>query len=214
MIMTNYIKLLLHLKNFEGDGNMHPIVQLFDNKPIDEVKNILQELSDEGFIIFTGGESRYLSYFSKTNILTNETVWTESPNNEYILNTPPPPLRAKITFKGSKYLKEELQMQEAGKYNISVSGQGATTNFVIESQNVNIDNKANFVNKADKIIDAINNNDSIENTVKAKVINDLTIAKKQIDENGKVSGDLMKTILEYGSNISSIAQLVLALFVS
>lgn len=58
----------------------------------------------------------------------------------------------------------------------------------------------------------VNNDQTIDNDIKAKVINDLTIAKSQIDQNGKVSGDLMKRILEYGSNISSIGQLVLALF--
>ena len=103
-------------------------------------------------------------------------------------------------------------MQESGKYNISVTGQGATNNFVIESQNVTIDNKVNFAIRADNIIDTISNDSSITNDIKAKVINDLTVAKKQVEQTGKVSGELTKTIFEYASNISSIGQLVLGLF--
>lgn len=210
--MSNYLRLLLHLKQFDGDGKLHPVEQLFPYTSVDDIKSILNELSEEGLIKYAGREERYLSFFVEQNILTNKTKWTESPLNEHILNSEPEPFKAKITFKGSKYLKEELQMQETGKYNIAVTGQGATNNFVIESQNVTIDSKTNFATCADNIIETITNDNRIDNDIKAKVINDLTIAKKQVDQNGKVSGDTMKQILEYASNISSIGQLVLGLF--
>lgn len=202
----------MHLKQFDGDGKLHPIEHIFPDISTSDIKNILNELSEEGLIKFVGRETRYLSFVISHNLLTGETSSEESPFNDEILNSKPEPFKAKITFKGSKYLKEELQMQESGKYNIAVTGQGATNNFVIESQNVTIDNKANFATRADNIIDTINNDSSIDNDVKAKVINDLIIAKKQVDQNGKVSGDTMKHILEYASNISSIGQLVLSLF--
>jgi len=210
--MNNYIRLLLHLKQFDGDGKMHPVEHIFPDTSTNDIKSILNELSEEGLIKYAGREERYLSFVVSKNILTGETSSVESPFNDQILNSEPEPFKAKITFKGSKYLKEELQMQESGKYNIAVTGQGATNNFVIESQNVTIDNKANFATRADNIIDTINNDNSIDNDIKAKVINDLTIAKKQVDQYGKVSGDTMKNILEYASNISSIGQLVLGLF--
>ena len=210
--MNNYIKLLLHLKSVEGDGKEHPVEQLFPTETKDEIRSILQELSDEGLIKFSGRETQYLSFIVEQNIFTNERRVTQSPMNDLIMKSEPKPFRAKITFKGSKYLKEELQMQESGKYNIAVTGQGATNNFVIESQNVNIDNKASFATLADNIIDTINNDNSIENDIKNKVINDLTIAKNQVELNGKVSGETIKQILEYASNISSIGQLVLGLF--
>lgn len=210
--MNNYRKLLLHLKQFEGDGQLHLVEFLFPNTSSNALKSILNELSEEGLIKFAGREERFLSFIVEKNLLTNQTEWAEHPLNDNILNSEPESFKAKITFKGSKYLKEELQMQESSKYNISVSGQGAINNFVIESQNVTIENKFNFTNTADKIIETINNDNSIENGIKAKVINDLVIAKKQINQNGKVSGDLMNRILEYGSKISSIGQLVLGLF--
>lgn len=210
--MNNYLKLLLHLKQFDGDGKLHPIEHLFIDTSTNDIKSILHELSEEGLIKFAGREERYLSFIFSKNILTGETSSIESPLNDHILNSEPEPFKAKITFKGSKYLKEELQMQEAGKYNIAVTGAGTTNNFVIESQNVNIDNKTNFAARVDSIIDTIKNDNSVENDIKAKIINDLINAKKQVDQNGKVSGGTMKQILEYASNISSIGQLVLGLF--
>jgi hypothetical protein len=210
--MNNYLRLLLYLKTFEGDGNEHMVEHLFPENTITEIKNILQELSDEGLVKYLGREERYLSFTVEQNILTNKTKWTDGPLNDHILNSDPPPFKAKITFKGSKYLKEELQMQESGKYNISVNGEGAVNNFVIDSQNVSINNKTSFASRADHIIDLVKSDQSINEDIKAQVVNDVTIAKTQINQSGKISGDLMKRILEYGSNISSIGQLVLGLF--
>lgn len=102
--MNNYLRLLLHLKQFEGDGNQHPVEHLFPDSSQSNIKSILQELSDEGLITFTGRETRYLSFVVEQNILTNQTRWTENPLNDHILKTDPPPFRAKITFKGSKHL--------------------------------------------------------------------------------------------------------------
>lgn len=210
--MNNYIRLLLHLKQFEGDGKFHSVEHLFKGISTADLKIILDELSEEGFIKYCGREEKYISFVIEKHFITNEFTQIENPLNNQIINSEPEPYKAKITFKGSKFLKEELQMQESGKYNIAVTGQGATNNFVIESQNVTIDNKANFATRADNIIDTINNDNSIDNDIKAKVINDLTIAKKQVDQYGKVSGETIKNILEYASNISSIGQLVLGLF--
>lgn len=209
--MNNYIKLLLHLKTFEGDGKEHPVEHLFPDLLTDDINNILTELSDEGLIKFSGREKRYLSFVFTQNIMTGESQTIESPNNENILKSDPKPFTAKITFKGSKYLKEELQMQEAGKYNFSLSGQGATNNIVIESKNVTINNKADFSKRVDNIINTLQSDKSVDADLKNKAVQDLQLAKTEVDKNGQVPPDLLKTILEYGSNISSIGQLVLSL---
>ncbi|WP_026968201.1 hypothetical protein [Algoriphagus terrigena] len=210
--MNNYTRLLLYLKQFEGDGIEHPVEQLLSDKPEEEIRSILQELSEEGLIKYSGKETRYMSFIVETNPLTSKTKWTESPFNEHIRNSEPKPFKAKITFKGSKYLKEELQMQEQGKYNISVHGQGATNNFVIESQNVSIGNSTKFSTKADSIIEAINLDSSVDDTTKQKIINDIVLAKSQVENHGRINPGLAKQILEYGSSISSIGQLVMGLF--
>lgn len=208
--MNNYLKILLHLKKHEGDGKQHPVEHLFPESSTREIENILIELQREGLISYSGRDEK-LSFILSANLLTGEKTIVESPLNEHIYNSEPTPYHAKITFKGSKYLKEELQMQESGKYNIAVSGQGAINNFVIESSNVTIDNKTNFYQKADEIIETLNNDASINNDTKSKAISTIELAKSQIQESGKVSPSTIKTILEYASFISSIGQLALAL---
>lgn len=210
--MNNYLKILLHLKQFEGDGKYHEVEPLFNDMTSSELKNVLQELADEELLKFTGRETRYDSFIVEKNILTGETNITESPFNEINRNSEPSPLKAKITFKGSKYLKEEIEMKESGKYNIAVTGSGANNTFVIESKNVDIDNKPTFNNQIEKIIDQVNNDSTIDNSTKEQVLSTLQTAKNEVDQKGKVSSEVVKKILEYGSNISSIGQLVLGLF--
>jgi len=108
------------------------------------MKNVLQELSDEELIKFVGRETRNDSFVIEKNMLTGKTKWTESPLNEINLKTKPKPFKAKITFKGSKYLKEEIEMKESGKNNIAITASGTNNTLVIESKNVEIDNKPTF----------------------------------------------------------------------
>ncbi|MBI3234203.1 MAG: hypothetical protein HYZ42_09210 [Bacteroidetes bacterium] len=210
--MNNYIKLLLYLKQFEGDALLHPVEQLFPDMHINNIKSILTELSAEGLIKFEGREEKYSSVIVSKNLLTGEVYSEGSLFSREELNSGLDSFKAMITFKGSKHLKEELQMQESGKYNISVTGQGATNNIVIDSQNVSINNKIKFESLADKIINTLKHDSDIDDGLKAQIIDDMTIAKSQFVENGKVSNNLIQKILEYGSNISSIGQLVLGLF--
>lgn len=210
--MNNYLKLLLYLKKFEGDGKMHFIEHLFPETTIEEIRNILIELAEEGLIKYSGREERSLSFFVEKNIVTGETKTTQSPFNEHILNSKPEEFKGKITFKGSKYLKEELQMQDMGKYNIAVTGPGANNTFVIESQNVKIKNESTFNDQVDRVIAQIDKDDTIESPVKVELINDLQLAKKEFNQKGKVPQELIKNIFQYGSDISSIGQLLLGLF--
>ncbi len=212
--MNNFHRVLLYLKQFEGDGILHQIEHLFIDTSLHKIKIILEELSNEGLITFKGREEKSLSFIFTQNILTNESNWIDSPLNEHILNSKPEPYEAKITFKGSKYLKEELQMKDSNKYNISVTGHGAKNTFVIESNNVKIDNKTNLSTQVDTIIETIKYDNSITNEIKVKAINDLLDAKKLFNQNEKIPSELIKRILEYGSYISSIGQLVLGLFSS
>lgn len=210
--MNNYLKILLHLKQFEGDGKFHEVEPFFDDMTSSELKNVLQELADEELIKFIGRETRYDSFVVEQNILTGKTKWAESPLNEINRKTPPETLKAKITFKGVKYLKEEIEMKESGKYNIAVTGSGANNTFVIESKNVEIHNKPTFNNQIEIIIDQINKDESIDHSTKNQILSTLETARTEVGEKGKVSSEIVKKILEYGSNISSIGQLVLGLF--
>lgn len=212
--MNNYLKLLLHLKQFEGDGKMHKIEQLFPEINIKEIGSIVKELENEKFIQLTGREPKYDSFFVDFNSMTNETKWTESPLNKLNRQQEENEYKAKITFAGSKYLKEELQMQELGKYNINVSGKGANNTFVIESNNVTIDNRPDFSSKVDKIIDTIKSDESISDELKYKAIEEFKIAKTEVNKSGKLPEKIMKGILQYGAQIGSIGSLLYQLFVT
>lgn len=212
--MSNYLKILLHLKSFEGDGKFHEVEQLFEEITSSELKIVLQELADEEFIKFIGREPRYESFVMEQNILTGKTKLTENPMNEFNRAKELKTLKAKITFKGSKYLKEELEMKKSGKYNISVTGSGANNTFVIESENVEIDNKPTFNIQIEKIIEQITKEKNIDQSTKNQILTTLETAKNEVKDNGSVSSKVAKKILEYGSSISSIGQLVLGLFAS
>ena len=205
------MKLLLHLKQFEGDGKMHEIEQLFPEMPTSEKTNIFKELAEENLIILKGREPRFYSHIIDINRQTGESSITESPMNEIIDKTHPQKFTAKLTFKGAKYLKEEIEMQDKGKYNITVSGEGANNTFVIESSNVRIENKSEFKNQIDNIIDVLRSDHSIKNELKQQAISDFQDAKNELGQNGKLPKKIMDNILQYGSEISSIGSLVLQL---
>jgi len=210
--MNNYLKLLLHLKQFEGDGKMHPIEHLFPELTSSEQENVFKELVNENFIILTGREPRYDSFILEQNIITGETKVTQNPLNKLNREIEPDEFKAKITFKGSKYLKEEIEMQESGKYNINVSGSGTNNTFVIESTNIKVENKPNFVNKLDTIIETLESDQTLSDSIKNEVIINFEKAKQEIDQTGKLPERMIKGILQYGSQISSIGNLVLRLF--
>jgi len=212
--MNNYMKLLLYLKRFEGDGKFHPIEHLFHELSIDEMKVIFNELVEEKLIDLTGHEPRYTSFILEQNLITGESKVTSNPLNDIIMNSEPNEYKAKITFKGSKYLKEELEMQNSGKYNINVSGQGANNTFVIESENVTVSNKQNFEAKTEEIIKAIKDDSTISDSIKGEAISAFESAKIELSQFGKISATLLPKLLQYGSQISSIGSLVLKLLSS
>ena len=209
--MNNYMKLLLHLKQYEGDGKMHEIEHLFPDMTMSEKSNIFKELAEEKFIVLKGREPRFYSHIIDINQETGESKITESPMNEIIDKTEPEKFTAKLTFKGAKYLKEEIEMQDKGKYNINVSGEGANNTFVIESSNVKINNKPEFKNQIDQIIDVLKSDNSISNELKQQAISDFQNAKSEIGKNEILPKKIMDNILKYGSEISSIGSLVLQL---
>lgn len=105
--MNNYLKILLHLKKYEGDGKLYSVEELFPEKHHDEIKKLLVELQDEKLIRFSGRDSDMIeAFFLERALSTGEQIPTPEPE----------PFKAQITLKGSIYLKEELQMIESGKY--------------------------------------------------------------------------------------------------
>ena len=207
---NNYLKVLLYLKQFEGDGRFHTVEEILGDIELSQKKAILKELETEQFIQLTGREERYMSFIAEKNLITGAAKVTASPFNDIIANTPPTPFSAKITFTGSKYLKEELQMQKSGVYNINISGDSAKHTVVLESNNVTIYNQDETKNKIDQIVNTITNDNSITEELKQTAIADFHQLQTE-SEAGKVSNTLIGKILSYGDQISSIGSMALSL---
>lgn len=206
---NNYLKVLLHLKQFEGDGSYHPIEEVLGNIKLAQKEAILRELEKEQFINLVGREEQYLSYVFERNVLTGQSRMVEDPLNDIIKNTPQQPFRAKITFKGSKYLKEELQMQKSGVYNINISGDSAKHTVVLESSQVTIYNQDEAKKQIDQIIDTITSDNSIAQELKQTSVAEFQQLKTEL-ERGNVPKTINK-VLSYGDQIGSIAGFMLAL---
>lgn len=208
--MNNYLRLLLFLKQHEGDGKFHNIEPLFPDMSTDEMKAIVGELDQEGLIKFIGRETRYDSFIVEVNQLTGKTKCTESPFNELNHKIPPTPLSAKITFKGSKYLKEELEMQQTGKYNINI-GDGSTANLILESTSSAINNYNQVQQKIDEIINAIQQDNKTDIETKTQILESLAKASSEIETQKTISKPTLKDILTRGAEISSIGSLLASL---
>ena len=208
--MNNYLKLLLFLKQHEGDGKFHNIEPLFPEIHLDEMKAIVGELDQEGLIKYIGRETRYDSFILEVNSMTGKSKMTESPLNRLNDITPPTPLSAKITFKGSKYLKEELEMQQTGKYNINI-GDGSTANLILESTSSTINNYTQVQQKIEEIINAVQQDNNANDETKTQILESLAKASNEIQAQKAISKTTLKDILTRGAEISSIGSLLASL---
>jgi hypothetical protein len=199
--MNNYLKVLLYLKQFEGDGKFHQVESVLSEIDKKEKTEIFVELAREDLIHLDGG--RYVGF---PIILGYGDGRTESFGGDNIRYEP---YTAKITFKGSKYLKEELEMTDKGKYNINVDG-NSTANVIIGSPGATINNKTEIINTAKTIIKTIETDNSVDNATKQQAIGDLNQFITEV-EKGKPKPDTVNKVLTLGSNVASIGSLVISL---
>lgn len=200
---NNYHKILLYLKQFEGDGEFHEIESLFVDFGLIERNEIFQELAREELIYLTGGNfsGAPLMGFVDTN---GKMDWFGGSDRSVYI-----PYQAKLKFKGSKYLKEELEMTDKGKYNINVDG-NSTANVIIGSPGATINNRPEIINKTKSIINTIENDNSIDNTTKQQAIGDLNQFINEVEQ-GTPKKETVDKVLTLGSNIASIGSLVIGL---
>ena len=199
--MNNYLKVLLYLKQFEGDGKFHEVESLLSDIDKDEKKEIFVELAREDLIHLDGGRHTGFPIIIGYRDGSRKSFGGDNIRYE--------PYTAKITFKGSKYLKEELEMTDKGKYNINVDG-NSTANVIIESPGATINNKTEIINTAKTIIKTIETDNSVDNATKQQAIGDLNQFIAEV-EKGKPNGDTVNKVLTLGSNIASIGSLVISL---
>lgn len=199
--MNNYFKVLLYLKQFEGDGKFHEVESLLTGIDSEEKKEIFGALAREGLIHLDGGQYTGLPIIIGYRDGTSKTFGGDNIRYE--------PYTAILTFKGSKYLKEELEMEEKGKYNIKVDG-NSTANVIIGSPGATINNKTEIIDKVKNIIKTIEDDNSIDASTRENAIDNFNQLLTEIEQ-GKKNALTIEKIFSLGGNISSIGSLVVSL---
>ncbi len=198
---NNYIKILLHLKQFEGDGKIHEIENLLVNLDKKEEEEIFIDLSRENLIILSGGKT--VGFGISLSFEDGNLETFDGDNIRY------EPFAGRITLKGLRYLKEHFEMTNKNKYNINVEG-NSTANVIIGSPGATINNKSEIIDKVKTIIKTIENDNSIDNSVRQNAIGDFNQLLKEIEQGDKNQLTIDK-IFSLGGNISSIGSLVISL---
>lgn len=209
MSHNNYIKILAYLNQFAGDSKLYNIEDFLKQLALGnkESKEILTELSTNGFINFDGGYKKaggVTLYTRDRETKRNIKTFDSSYITDYI------PFKAKITLKGSKYLKEELQMQESGKYTFNFHGSTNTNNIAIESKYVNFNNQNQVQGKIDEIISLISRDNNINPELQKEAIQVFEEVRTEA-VSGKIQETLIDKMINYGDKISSIASFILSL---
>ena len=207
--MNNYLTVLLYLKQFDGDGDFHELESVLPSLNLKQKESVFRELEVEGLIKLIGREQRMDSFIFEMNTLTGASRMTESPLNE-LNRRPQKPFSGKLTFKGSKYLKEELEMQQSGKYNINI-GHSATANLILESNNSVINNSSQAQDKIHEIIKTLTLDETLDEKSKENAISVFQNAGKELSATNAVSKGTLKNLLSVASDISSIGSLVTGL---
>ena len=203
MTNNNYHKILLFLKQFEGDGKFHEIESVLGDIDAKEKEEILGELAHEELIYLEGGTWTGLPLMGFFGGGKVEWIGGRNEFSKY------EPFRGKIKFKGSKYLKEHIEMADKGKYNIKVDG-NSTANVIIGSPGATINNRSEIVDKVKTIINTIENDKSIDESTRQDAIGYFNQLLKEVDLNTKNLSNIEK-IFSLGGNISSIGSLVISL---
>lgn len=190
---SNFFKILNFLEQNAGDGKFYDIDVFLESLGIIDSTaklNVLRDLKDEDFISFEGGMKGgggiYFGNFSYT-----QGRWYE-------------PYKAKIRPKGSAFIKQNNPIMK--NYTVSV-GNNSTTNIVIESQNVQINNLEQFK----EIIKTINEKITLDNQAgeeaKTKAYALLKEALEEA-EKGKIQKSTMNNILDLADKFSSIGSFI------
>lgn len=203
MTNNNYQKVLLYLKQFEGDGKYHEVESILGDIALKEKKEILIELAREDLIQLEGG--RWTGLPLMAFIGGGHVDWVGGSDQDSTYE----PYKGRIKFKGSKYIKEDIEMADKGKYNIKVEG-NSTANVIIGSPGATINNKTEIIGKVKHIVETIKNDDTLNQTEKDEAIATFTQLENEIKVD-KPNSATIENVLTVGAKIASIGSLVVAL---
>ena len=203
MMNNNYYKVLLYLKQFEGDGKFHEVETILGDINEKEKEEILLELAKEELIYLEGGNWTGLSLLAFVG--GGEVDWAgcRDEHSKY------EPYKGKLKFKGSKYLKEEIEMKDKNKYNIKVEG-NSIANVIIGSPGATINSKTEIIDKVKQIVETIKNDDTLNQSEKEEAIDTFNQLEFEIKTDNPKSVTIEK-VMTVGAKIASIGSFVVAL---
>ncbi len=192
-----YLKVLLHLKQFEGDGLVHEIESIFANAERNQIENILRELSCENYIRLEGGNYGMLPIMYFPDDVQNN---PENYSQKYV------PFSASITPAGIKYLKE-LLTTNSNYYSINL---GPNSNLIINSPGAAINNNPEIIKLVQEIIKTLENDSAINNDDKTEAVQSFQQLETEI-KSGNAMPSTFEKIITLGEKISSIGSFVITL---
>jgi hypothetical protein len=203
--MNNYLKILSHLKAYEGDEQYHDIGEILVGMNKATMNKVFIELKKEGLIKLTGGPAPIYStgLTNRDGYGSREVRWHSTK-----IGTDRP-YKGKITFKGSKYLKDELQLIDINKMNIRI-GDNSTANMILHSPNSTILNKPHSRDTINKIIEVLKNDTTQDASTISFAISTFSLLRAEVDL-GNPTQDTWNKAFTIGANIASVGSLVLAL---
>lgn len=200
--MNNYLKVLSYLNQFYGDSEFHNIENVVGDVSHKVKEDIFVALVREKYILLEGGRDNSGAFIGFGDGSGRVKMFGPEKITYF-------PFEGKLTLKGARHLKEELEMEDKNKYHINV-GDGSTANVIIGSPHATINNKSEVINKAKTIVKTIENDNSIDNTTKQQAIGDINQFIEEV-EHGNPKKETVDKVLTLGSNISSIGSLVISL---
>jgi hypothetical protein len=193
--MNNYIKILIHLRQFADDTELHNIHSFLDDLGLTKKKqkeSILSDLRKMEFIVYDGGTKG-------GELIIDGKTCGEFYEKEF---------EAKITIEGLLHLKQELEMQKQGSYNFKIEGNN--NHVIIESKNVTIKAKDELEDLIQAALKAIEMDDSIQLEIKETYKGTFYKLRTEISEN-KLDQNTIKEIITIGDSLSSIGSFVLSI---
>lgn len=204
--MNFHIRVLEYLKQFEGDGNYHPIENLFDNIENGQIANVIEDLKNEELIKAKGGFIKHRRFMTieYQEMMSSQALqnFRKASTVSYI------PYEGKITFKGVEYLNS-LKM----KNEINING---NNNSVIQNSPyafLQIQNQPEVIEKINEIIEKL----KVDNIITEEKRQQTSIILNQLLEesrNGKPQKNTLEKVqnlLQTGDSLSSIGSLVVSL---
>jgi len=209
---NNYLKILQHLKEFEGDGKYHEIEHLLQDLTRDSIEQIILDLLKKGFI----DKKQPSGYWS---LPPNDVTFMDSNGRTTRVGGPDKnwksiyvPYKVKITFEGSIYLKNEQFAREEQGMNISQINH--STVIVNSSKNkINIDNtqaSSEIIDLTQNIIRILKTDQSISEELRDQHLALFQTLLNQA-QGGKINKELGMKVLTVGDSVSSIGSFMLSL---